>query len=373
MRLAEAILIGGHHTIGGGGGNIRRPTRADVLNYRGHLCNQYDALGKVIWTPALPGCPSGVRKDWLSRIAGEGGSHVPFGSFEPGETYPGIGYINPDWTNDPAAIRGLMLEILDTPTQYGHGLIPTVFLDGGGDNPRPKLDKFYPVMKEAGADLWDSILTVPCGWEPVVGAWRSSDVSYGLEKWHDMVPEAIIGYHGSPERLVGSSNPLEEDDPWQGGESIFYTEHGGQHINLPMYQTPHGRELYEPCTCPRANEPFGHEDDCPLNRYEDYVSRIIAGFHGWKMLPFALWETIAYEFFRYQVGPEQAGIVARRFKQVPDKWNVVTGYGNGLPAPTELMTQYQMRPAGARIWRSVEGTRHHGHIIRPGRAPKLTE
>lgn len=336
MTATELLIFGRHAATPPT--EARRPTRAEVLTYRGHLCNLYDAKDQVIWTPSLPGCPPEVRRDWLDRIAAVGGTHVPFGSFEPGEAYPGIGYVNPDWTQDPVAIRGLLLEVLNTPTRYGYGMVPVVFLDGGGTDPRPKLDRFYPVMAQAGAGLWDSVLTVPCGWEPVVGAWRSADVSYALKLWKATAPEALIGYHGSPERLVGSSNPIEPDDPWQGGESEFYYHHGGEFIDIGMYQTDHGRNLYEPCTCPRANEHFGHEDDCPLNRWEDYVSRMVTGYHGWRKMPLVLFETVAYEFFRYQVGVGEAGRIARMFKTVPDKWQCTVGYGNGLPVPAAEMT-----------------------------------
>lgn len=312
MSTTEIVLLGAGVT-------------PEVLKYRGHLCNLRDARGGVIWTPSLPGCPESVQDDWLRCIAANGGTHVPFGSFEPGEAYPGIGYVNPDWTHDPVSIRALLQKVID------RGMVPVVFLDGGGPNPRPRLDAFYPAMRQAGMGLWSQILTVPCGWEPVVGDWRSSDVSYALTSWHRMVPEALIGYHGSPERLVGSSNPIEPDDPWQGGESDFYTSHGGEFIHLALYQTRHGRDIYTPCTCPHAAQPFGHLDSCFLNRWEDYVARIGAGYHGWRQLPICAYETVAYEFFRGQATSEQARDVATALKTVTDKWGVDCLWGNGAP------------------------------------------
>lgn len=315
MSGAELILTAGGHPS----------PPAVVLDYKGHLCNLRDSLGGVVWTPALPGCPADVRADWLSIIAAHGGTHVPIGSFTPGEAYPGIGYVNPDWTHDPAAIRGLLLEILN------RGMVPVVFLDSGGPHPIPRLDSFYPVMAEAGAGLWDRLLTVPCGWEPVVGDWTSYEVSYGLQHWKAQVPEAIIGYHGSPARLVGSSNPVQADDPWQGGEAIFYTSHGGEFIDIALYQTPHGHDLYAPDTCPNAAEKFGHEDACILNRWEDYVARIGTGYHGWRQLPIVGFETVAYEYFRGWATSEQAREVASKLKTVTDKWGIDSLWGNGEP------------------------------------------
>lgn len=297
---------------------------ASVLDYKGHLCN-LRTVGGVIWTPSLPGCPDYIQDLWLSAILDAGGTHVPIGPFTPGEAYPGIGYVNPDWTNDPAAISGLLLKII------ARGMVPVVFLDGGGPDPRPRLDAFYPVMQEAGAGLWASMLIVPCGWEPVVGAWRSSDVSYALKAWHALVPESIIGYHGSPNRLVGSSNPIEPDDPWQGGEADFYYTHGGEFINIALFQTEHGHDLYAKDRCPNAAQPFGHEDACVLNRWEDYVARIGTGYHGWRKLQIVQFETVAYEYFRGWATSEQAREVATKLKTVTDKWGIESLWGNGEP------------------------------------------
>lgn len=309
----------------------RQPNRTEVLDYRGHLADLRDAEGRVIWTPALPGAPDDVRRDWLTRIAEAGGTHVPIGPFTPGPAYPGVAWSNPDWTNDPQAIRALVVEILETPTDFGHGMVPVLFLDGGDSNPIPRLERFYPVAAAALDGLWDSVLTVPAGWEPVVGAWRSAEVSWALEHWHATAPQALIAYHGSPERLVGSSNcphcpgGYEPDDPWRGGEAAFYQEHGGQFINIALYQLPHGPSIYRDCDY--RDESGG----CPYNRWWDYVQRIGAGINGWRRLPLVAFETCAYEYFRGLVDETACRQVSSRMQRVAAAAGVTYRWGNGAP------------------------------------------
>lgn len=299
------------------------PGRADVLRYRGLLANLRDSAGRVVWTPALPGAPLDVQDEWLRLLSSAGATHVPIGPFDPGPTYPGVAWANPDWRNDASAIRLLVLKILQTPGLDGIGLRPVVFLDSGGRSPRTRLTSFMAVAVQALEGLWESVLVVPTGWEPVVGDWPSVDVSWALTRWHAYAPQSIIGYHGSPARLVGSSNPVEPDDPWQGAESDFFKTHGGQYIQIALYQTPHGRELYEECS-PEA-------DACWLNRWSDYVARIGGGLNGWRRIPLVLWETCAYEFFRGQVSDAQCREVAARGERVFRQWGVTPAYGNGWP------------------------------------------
>lgn len=338
----------------------RRPTRAEVLTYRGHLANLRDSAGRVIWTPALPGAPAEARREWLKAIADAGGTHVPIGPFEGGPAYPGVHWPNPDWTQDAAAVRGLVLEILSTPTPAGHGLVPVVFLDGGGDNPRPRLTAFMPVAVAALDGLWDAVLTAPTGWEPVVGAWKSADVSWALERWHAIAPAALIAYHGSPGRLVGSSNPVEPDDPWQGGESEFYKAHGGQYIDIALYQTPHGRALYEDCS----------EDDesCWLDRWQDYVQRIGAGMNGWRKLPIVLWEGCAFEFFRGQVTETQCREVTSRAMRICQKWNISCGWGNSAPLLSGPVGSLSQPGAGLAGFVLMASTGRDLDVIRIGQA-----
>ncbi len=328
---------------GGGGGGALRPGREQILHYLGCLGTYHDDQGRSIWSPALPGADAPTRHEWYRILREHGATHIPIGPFDPGPSYPGIvHWDNPDWTQDPQAIRQLCDEMLSTPSASGYGFIPVIFIDGGGRNPIPRLEVILPTLTTALAGIEDALMWVPA-WEPVKGDWLSAEVSWALEHMHAAMPEIVLGYHGSPGRLVGSSNPLEPGDPWKGDEASFYTSHGGQWIDYPMYQTPHAEWLFKPCVCPNKHEKFGHIGDkeaeqmgdihleCWMNRFEDYVSRF-TGYHGWKELPCCLYEVGAQQTTRGEETPE-ASIEQSRLGRdlVAAKWGMKLGFGDGIP------------------------------------------
>lgn len=313
-----------------------RATGAQLLDYKGCLGTLRDSANRVVWTPALPGAPVDVRAEWYQLLREAGCTHVPIGPFGPGPSYPGIvAWNNPDWLNDPAAIRGLVEELLNTPSADGLGFRPVIFTDGGPRNPKPRLQAFFPVLSQALEGLDDYVIVVPAGWEPVVGDFTSAEVSWALETWHAYRPRSLIGYHGSPGRLVGSSNctpdtpgcahGYEDDDPWKGGEAEFYRSHGGEFISIALYQTPHGDALYRPC------DPDNEDGSCWANRFQDYVSRIGTGFHGWRVLTLVLFEVGTYETTHGRRPVADTRPVVRLGQQVCQKWNAPCGYGDGLP------------------------------------------
>lgn len=291
-----------------------------LLDVRGNFCNLWDAEGRIVYTPALPGAvDAGCFDDWM-RIQREAGStHVFVGPFEGGPAYPGVPFPNPNLLSDPPALRRFIERILNTPSADGDGFRPVLFLDGGGRDPRPRIERDWPTIFAALDGLQPYVIVIPA-WEPVVGDWSSADVSYALRA----IPDGwTIGYHGSPKRLVGSSNPIEPDDPWRGGEAEFYKSHGGEKIQIAFYQTEHGDAIYTDCDAA--------DDACFLNRWEDYVARIGAGLNGWRVLTLVAFETVAYEAFRGKATSQQAREVASRLKRIADTWGVNIGYGNGLP------------------------------------------
>lgn len=309
---------------------LRQPTRAERLLVRANFCNLTDTRGSgrrsIIYTSTMPTVWVRDRsraEEWLAIQVEAGSTHVVCNVPEAGPSYGGIwdqpdlwGHLNRyadflDWLRGHAGANGLALT-------------PIPFLDSGGRDPLPRIRERWPrfadTMRRAGH--LDAMIGV-IAFEPVVGDWRSRDVSEALQLAHRLMPEMLLGYHGSPGRLVGSSNPVESDDPWQGAEAGFYTAHGGEHIDIAMYQTPHGRSLYEACS---ADDPH-----CWLDRWRDYVRRIGGGLHGWRTLPICLMETVAYEYIRGQATSANAREVASRGKAVADAAGVAVGYGNGLP------------------------------------------
>ena len=296
-----------------------------MLNVRGNFCNLRDAAGRVIYTPALPGVSPSVYDEWMQVQREAGSTHVFFGPPLPGDGYAGT---LPDYWRDLPALRAFIERVLSTPAADGFGFTPVLFV--GGDTFGQSHFDEWPTLAAALEGLHEHLIVLPA-WEPVVGGWSSAQLSRALKALAHLFPTAVIGWHGSPTRWSGSSNPVEKDDPWQGAEAGFYTAHGGEAIWIVFYQTPHGRELYAPCVCPKAAEKFGHDDACWLNRLEDGVARIGAGYHGWRVLHVCLYETVAYEAFRGQATSADARRIAAAGKTVADKWGVSMGYGNGLP------------------------------------------
>lgn len=292
-----------------------------LLDVRGNFCNLFDPEGRIVYTPALPGAPDAVFDEWM-RIQREAGStHVFFGPPSGGPAYPGVAWGNPDFWGDLPAFRAFVEKVLSTPAADGKGFRPVIFV-GGDTFAESHFDQWGAL-----ADALDGLrqyLTVSVAWEPVVGGWRSSEVSRALIRLHELFPESKIAMHFSPGRWVASSNPVEPDDPWQGDEAGFYKSHGGEFIDEAFYQAPHGVPHWVDCD-------EDHDDSCWLNRLQDGVARVGAGFHGWRVMHVTVYEVVAYEAFRHQVTSEQARQAATHAKRICDKWNVPCGFGNGLP------------------------------------------
>jgi hypothetical protein len=314
-----------------------RITARDALRrgYRGHFGDLFDRDGRLIYTSNLPTLYWRDRdrfREWMATLA-------PTSTFvvvnvpdsDTGTTYNGPGvpaknvYQSVDlWSRLDEYVQ-VLNAILETPCADGFGCVPVVFMDDGGRDPLPRVRERYPRFKAAieAAGLQDYIIGVPTGFEPVIGDYRSVDVSDVLVFAHDQMPWLTIGYHGSVNRLVGSSNPVEPSDPWQGGESIFYKDHGGQFVAVAFYQAP-----------PESiDDPFCdvERDDCWRNRWHDYVVRIGGGVNGWRVLPLVLMETMVFYAIRDQATTQQAIDVATGAKQICDAARVACGYGNGLP------------------------------------------
>jgi hypothetical protein len=301
-----------------------RATHAEMLDVRANFCDLRDASGRVICTPELPGAPPDVYADWIGRTRAAGATHIVLGPFTPGPWYPAAPWANPDFESDPAALRAFLVRLLDTPSASGKGFTPILFLDGGGRDPKPRIDRVWPKLAAALEGLRDRVIIVPA-YEPVEGHWTSAQLSDALTAAKRHFPESVLAYHGSPGRLSGASDPLEPDDPWRGDRAAFYQSHGGEAIEIALYQTEHGRELYDRTSCD------ADQTSCWRNHWQEYVTRIGAGTHGWRKLSLVLFETVAYEAFRGQSTPDDAKRIANAAKEICDRYGVKCGYGNGLP------------------------------------------
>lgn len=334
---------------------IRPPTRAETRRYRGFLGSLRDTAGRIIWTPALPGATPDVRKEWLETLVRAGATHVPIGWFDPGLVYPrGVEWPNPDWRNNPQAIRALIDEIQATRASDGAGLRPVIFTAGWSaeeiGRARATLREHMAVLAQAveGLDP-DTYIVVTAGWEP--DAIRSADFSFAFNEWHRLRPNDIQALHcwliaNFLQRCVGSSNPIQADDPWQGDEAGFFQSAGGQYLSMVLNELPHGRDLFTPCgrTVPKTVNGvagFAYPESCWKNRADDYVARIGAGLctddigHatpcGWRKLDWVWFETITFDAFWNNATTDDARRVADWTLELCRTYAVDCGFGDGLP------------------------------------------
>jgi hypothetical protein len=325
----------------------RRPGRDDVLRYRGLLADLKDDAGRVIWTPALPGAPAEVRRDWLRRLAAAGATHVPIGPFSGGPVYPGVQWPNPDWTDDPQAIRALLLEIFAVPSAAGHGLVPVIFLDGGAARPGPRLARIMPTLSLALEGIGPSTATVPCGWEPY--DWSALECSRALRAWKPQSQGAVIAWHGGQGRVTGVSDPVQPDDPWKGNPAAFYKTHGGEFIDTLYFQSIVVRTRAE-ADCGRTVDVRfqgvagkGYPEKCWKRAAEEAIAQVGASVCpdpigrarpcDWRRLPVVAFETTAYHQFRGDAEPGVAVAVANAAAEICRNYSATCGFGNGLPGP----------------------------------------
>lgn len=298
----------------------------DRMVFRGNFANLYDSDGWIVYTPALPGAPEVKYQEWTKILRAAGTTHIPFGPLVGGPAYPGVHFANPDYWSDLPAFRRFVERVI------ADGFCPVIFI--GEDRFADSHANQWPDLARALDGLHDKIIIL-AAWEPVIGGWTSRQVADAWVTLHRLFPTAILAGHGSPTRWVASSNPIEPDDPWQGAESDSLKTHGGEFVSMWFYQTPHGRDIY-------GGDCDEERDECWLNRWQDGVARLGAGFNGWRRLQVVLYESVAYEAFRETDRAKQPAMseAARRIatyaKRICDKWRVSCGWGNGIPADMAL-------------------------------------
>jgi hypothetical protein len=297
-----------------------RATEAELHRVLGNFCNLRDAQGRVIFDPFYIALPPDERKDWLDRHRAAGSTHVVL---SPTIGYPGSPIPGRDLYGDPPAFVAFVRELLATPSANGKGFTPILMLDSGDPGIRERIARFWPGIRSAlGADA-DSVIVTP-GWELVnASAVTSAEYSVALTSLHDLGYPHIWA-HLAPGRAAFSSHPVEADDPWQGGESEAWKSHGGQYIEGLLYQSQAVRPDDDRC------DPL--DADCWLNRWEDVVPRLGAGMNGWRVVHLAYFEGPAYYYYRGQSDSAFARRIATAARAMCDKYGVVCGFGNGLPA-----------------------------------------
>lgn len=305
------------------GGSAPQPTREERKDVRANFCNIDDKNGLCIFTAFLPSAVTmGKYVDWMQRLVDAGSNHVTFSPFS--NTYNTYPIDNFNWLDQPKRFADLVYKVSETRGANGKAITPILFMDDGSPNPIPRIVQYWPAMADAMAGFRDRLIIVPA-WEPVIGDWLSSELSYSLEVAHSLWAESLLGWHGSQKRWVGSSNPVQPSDPWQGGEAIFYKSFGGQYIDIPFYQAQSDAVMFPNC------DPA--KDDCWLNRWYDGLIRLGNGVNGWRQMdaPICLAEGPAYLAIRGVVNNHDARVWATAGKQMADSVGVRASFMNGLP------------------------------------------
>jgi hypothetical protein len=293
-----------------------RPSPEQVRAIKANFCGAKDQSGRVIFDPFISGQSGADREDWYQRKRAAGLTHVVV---QPAVSYPGAPYAAPDLRSDPQGWRALLLDVL------GHGFVPVVMMTSGDPGTAREItDTVWPAqLLDAAADLVPWCIWCQ-GWE-TGGGWRASEVSAALRWQQTHLPGGVIAFEAQPGRWTGASYPVEPDDPWQGDELGFWRSHGGEGIDVFLYETAHGSALLqEPC------DPA--DDGCWLNRWHDGVIRLGAGYAGWRIVPICLWETVAYDYWHGQASDADAGRIAAAGDALAAAAGVRVTFGNGLPA-----------------------------------------
>jgi hypothetical protein len=297
-----------------------RRSQQALTQIRANFCNLTDSADRIIFTADYLGTDAGTRQDWTKRLVDAGSTHLVVSPT--GGDYPGspIGRFN--LYDTPEQFASEVRAILNTPSADGLALTPILILDSGASGIRQRIDQYWGPIREALGDDEKDCIVVP-GWELIRASdATSADFSYALEKLHHD-GWSHIWAHLSPGRAAFSSNPIERDDPWQGGESECWKTHGGQYVEGLLYQSEAVRP--DDDKCDPAN------DDCWLNRWEDVVPRLGAGMNGWRIVHLCYFEGPAYYYYRRQSDSAFARRIATAAKKLATKYGVTIGFGNGLP------------------------------------------
>lgn len=296
------------------------PTEEEIHNVQAMFCNLRDVQGRVMFTPFYISLPYAERMMWLKESARKGATHFVL---SPSIAYPGSPIGSRDLYEWPKDFAYFVREAMAAPSASGKGFTPILILDGGDPGIVERINKNWQGLRDALGDEAERIIVVS-GWELVnASPTTSAELSYSLkvlgwQKWPH------IWVHLGPGRASGASHPLEGDDPWQGGESIFWKIEGGENAEGFLYQSQAIRDGDE--TCDPA------EAECWLNRWEDVVPRLGNGMNGWRIVHLVYFEGPAYYFFRGQASEEFANRAADAAKKMCDKYGVRCGFGNGRPS-----------------------------------------
>ena len=290
------------------------PRRPAPALHHGNFCNLWDAKGRIMFDPYIAALSAEDRADWYARHRQAGSTHLvlsPSCAYNP-EPWPGANF---DWLDQPERFAALVREVLATPAADGLGFMPVIILDSGDPGFRERMQTSWrPIRAAIGVDAADCRV-VP-GWELVKASTVTSKEYSDALQFLRALDWPHIWAHLSVERAACSSNPLEPDDPWQGGESACWKSHGGEFVEGLLYQAT-------------VNGPT---DLAWLDRWEsDVLPRLCGGLNGWRIMQTVFFEGPAYRCYRGQMTSADAAWIAAQAQAAATRQGFVVGLGNGIP------------------------------------------
>lgn len=274
------------------------------------LLDDPNAQIPVAWNdqgqPTAHALAEDLANDWDCNWKSRGYSHI---ALTRRYSYPGSPIPGRDFTIDQF-VKWVIVAL-------DRGYAPVIFLS---DVPSDPILETVQALKDRG--LLPYVICVPA-WEPIpTGEWTSrqlSDILIGMKAIGGA--DITIGVHLQPGRWSMSSNPPEADDPWHGSESGCWKSHGGEFVDLFLYQFEHG---FTNTTAPDWQ-----------NRWRDGVPRMGNGMNGWRIMPIVAYETVLYDSYRGHCNEARARQIAGEARDLAKaEFGVtVSGYGNGTPTP----------------------------------------
>jgi len=282
-----------------------RGLRSDI---RANFCGAKDGQGRVMFDVFYISLSDADREDWRKQKASAGLTHI---LLCPNAGYPGSPIPSRDLRGQPAIFAGYVEEVVNA------GFFPIIFMTTGDTGTAADMDIYWPNLAAVLQPYQESLIVVP-GFEVVGpgGGWTSKELSDSLQLLKQLLPNAMLGVHLQPERASGASNPLESDDPWQGDEPGFWRSHGGELVDVFLYQTGHGSSILS---------------DAWQERWIEVRDRLGVGGHTWKKVPCSFFETVAYDFYHGNCNESRAPIVSGQARDLFEQSETSCTFGNGLP------------------------------------------
>lgn len=311
-----------------------RPTRAQTMNIKANFLSMHDGLGRLMFSWFYTTLGQADRSLW--RLAWQTGGYT-HAVLDFNVAYPNYWAPSGDFRGAPQQVVAAASELLD------NKIIPIVMMTTGDAGTQPEVDTMWssyinamrqaePCMIGEGGD--PCAILVP-GFETggPCSAWSAADISHALTTLHNLAPSATIGYEPCPTRFSGASNPVQPDDPWQGAEAGFFTSHGGEFINVFLYETVHGDPLLNPHG---ATGQFCHikgQDPCGAweDRWSEGLQRLCTGGIGWRLVPCSFFEVTGSDYKGGDVSDATVTRINNRALRLCQQYGATCSWGNGTP------------------------------------------